>query len=194
MKRTISIAVLALAIGGVAEAQSFDKPYAELGLGVTANNDARFGARTVDSGREPAGRLSAGFDDVLGPVGFRVDYFSTNLGVDLFEDISVQSVMLSAVFNAPVNDWLTIYGGGGAGIAMSDYSGSGLLSQFPGVQAEDSQLAFQAFGGARAKLFGSPLSAFIEGQYHASDDFEITPTATAEYSTLSARAGLRWNF
>lgn len=197
MKRVIGTAVLAIALGagaGAAQAQSFARPYAELGLGVTANKDARFGNREVDSGREPAARLAFGFDDVIGPVGFRVDYFSTSLGVDLFEDINVQSVMLSAVYNAPVSDWLTLYAGAGAGIAMSDYSGSGLASQFPGVNSEDSQIAVQAFGGARAKLFNSPLSAFVEAQYHASDDFEITPTATAEYSSLSAMAGLRWNF
>jgi opacity protein-like surface antigen len=195
MKRFIGLAAMAIAIGaGAANAQSFDKGYVELGLGVTTDKDFQFGAQTSPGGREPISRASAGFDDVLGPVGFRIDYINASVATGLLEEMNVDSVMLNATFNAPVSDWLTLYAAAGAGIAMNDYHGGGIGSQFPGLDSDDSQLAFQVSGGARAKLFNSPLSLFLEGQYQASGDFEITPTATAEYSTISGIAGLRWSF
>jgi opacity protein-like surface antigen len=107
--------------------------------------------------------------------------------------MDISSFMLSGVLNHEVTDWLTVYAGGGAGIAMSDYTG-GSLAQYPGLHSEDTQPTWMAMAGARAQLFNSPASIFLEGQYHAASDFEIAPGAIAEYSVLGAMTGLRWNF
>jgi opacity protein-like surface antigen len=194
MKRVIGIAVLAATIGaGAAQAQSFEKPFAELGVGIMSDNDYQFGTLS-SSDRSMSGRLTFGFENVLGPLELRGDYMTSSVDVGIFEDIDIQSFMVSGVFDMPLNDWATFYAGGGAGVAMSDYTGSGIISQFPGVHAEDTQLTWMATAGVRARLFNGPLSIFLEGQYQGASDFEITPTTSFEYSAIGAQTGLRWNF
>jgi opacity protein-like surface antigen len=194
MKRVIGIAALAAAIGaGAAQAQSFEKPFVELGVGIMSDDDYQFGTLS-SSDRSMSGRLSFGFENFAGPLTLRADYSTSSVDVGLFEDIDIQSFMVSGVVDFPLNDWATFYAGGGAGIAMSDYTGSGILSQFPGVHAEDSQLTWMASAGVRAKLFNGPISIFLEGQYQGASDFEITTTTSFEYSAIGAQTGLRWNF
>jgi opacity protein-like surface antigen len=198
MKRVIGIAVLAAAISaGAAHAQStggvsFEKPFAELGLGITSSGDYQFGGFHYDDDRSLSGRLSFGFENFIGPLELRADYLSTSIG-GIFEELDISSFMVSGVLNREVNDWLTVYAGGGAGVAMSDYTG-GSLSQYPGRHTEDTQPTWMAMAGVRAQLFNSPASIFLEGQYQGAGDFEIAPNAIAEYSVLGAMTGLRWNF
>jgi len=200
MKRVIGLAVLAAAIGaGAAQAQSsggvsFEKPFVELGVGIMSDSGYDFGSIHDMDDRSLSGRLSFGFENFAGPLELRGDYQTSSVDVGVFEDIDIQSFMVSGLFDFPLNDWATFYAGGGAGIAMSDYTGSGILSQFPGVHAEDTQLTWMATAGVRARLFGGPLSLFLEGQYQGAGDFEITPTTSFEYSAIGAQTGLRWNF
>src|SRR5262245_11468963 len=89
MKRVIGIAVLAAAIGGgAAQAQAFDKPFVELGVGIMEDSDFEFGAISGDD-RSLSGRLSFGFENVFGPLELRGDYQTSSVDVGVFEDIDI---------------------------------------------------------------------------------------------------------
>jgi opacity protein-like surface antigen len=198
MKRTISIAVLALAIGtGAAHAQAFNKPYLEIGSGINASGDFdEDGGSQIPGGSGYPLTASFGFDDFLGPAELRFDLYSSGIDfLSMFANTTeVTALSANLIYDWPVGgEQFQLYAGGGVGVMQGEISNVCIFCSGDPIDGTATVPFVEAVAGGRLKLFDWNTHLFAEGRFMHSAEMEIEDFK-GNYSALAGVVGLRFGF